>query len=323
MPTIEMQDQKDVFNDVLSDLAAEDPRVVALTADMGTRILPEFMARYPERFYNLGVAEQNLISHAAGLAVGGLIPFVTTIAAFLSMRAFEQIRTDVAYPGLAVKIVGTGGGLSYGVLGPTHFALEDLALLRTIPGLTVLSPADGPETAWAVRRAHQIEGPVYIRLDRGKTPTVYQGQNLGDHRGGQADWLPATADSDAPLDVCLIATGVMVHEAIMAAEQLAAEGVQAAVVNVHTLKPLDEDAIAHASARARAVVTVEDHTVIGGLGSAVATCLMTHPRAHRGPVRILGSPDLFPHITGDATALRAAYGLTGAAIARSAHDVLS
>ncbi len=318
-----MIDQKDVFNEVLAELAVADPRVLALTADMGSRILPDFMRLYPDRTLNFGVAEQSMLAQAAGLARGGFMPFATTIAAFISMRAFEQVRTDIGYPGLNVKIVGTGSGLAYGTLGPTHFALEDVALLRTIPNLTILCPADGPETAWALRAAYDIEGPVYIRLDRGKVPSVYADADsaLGEHRVGRADWVSDDGGRER-VDVCLIATGVMAHEALLADARLADEGIMASVVNMHTLKPLDEEAVVRASRRSRGLVTVEDHTVIGGLGSAVATCLATHPRAEHRPLRILGVPDLFPHLTDDADGLRAAYGLNAEGIARAARELL-
>ncbi len=305
-------DQRAMLARILCERATTDPDLLVLTADMGTRIVPEFVEQHPGRFLNLGVAEQNLVACAAGLARLGFTPVVTTIAAFLSMRALEQIRTDVAYPALKVIMVGTGGGVAYGNLGATHFGLEDLAIFRVIPNLTVLCPADAAETAWALEEAFVSDGPVYIRLDRGPITNVYTEEPPP--RGLSSVWLIGRG---AAVDVLLIATGTRVQACLEAAKMASSSRLRIGVVNARTIKPFDHALLIEASQMTdRLIITVEDHTTVGGLGSAVAQCLAVEPTAHRVPIISLGIPDTFPHGTHSASDLYRRYGLDAALIAR-------
>lgn len=278
------QNARVVYGEALVQLAAEHPDVVALTADlMLSHQLKGFHDAHPERFFNVGIAEQNLMGVSAGLAVDGKIPFATTFAAFASMRAHEQVRTDIAYPNLPVKIVGTMGGLSGGTAGPTHSGLEDIGVMRMMPGMTVIAPSDPRHLTQFVQQAYETPGPVYIRLGRGEDPIVY----ADGHRVRIGEAVTA-ADGD---DVTIISTGVMLRHALAAAARLAADGIGARVLDMHTVKPLDTEAVARAAEETGRIVTVEDHLVTGGLGSAVAECV-----AGLGvPCTVvrLGVPDLF------------------------------
>lgn len=275
---------REVFGAALVALASDHPEVVALTADlMLSHKLEEFRDTHPERFFNVGIAEQNLMSVAAGLALDGKRPWATTFAAFASMRAHEQVRTDIAYPGLPVAIVGTMGGLSGGTAGPTHSGLEDIGVMRMIPGMTVVAPSDPLHLTQVVTQAHDLGGPVYIRLGRGEDPLVYgAGHTI---RLGEAV-LARPGD-----DVTIISTGVVLRHALRAAERLADAGVDARVLDMHTIRPLDVDAVLAAIEQTRAIVTVEDHLITNGLGSAVAEVIADHGAPCR--LRRLGIPDLF------------------------------
>ncbi len=275
---------REVYGAALTDLAHEHPEVVALTADlMLSHQLKGFHDAHPDRFFNVGIAEQNLMSVSAGLAIDGKIPFATTFAAFASMRAHEQVRTDIAYPCLPVKILGTMGGLSGGTAGPTHSGLEDIATMRMMPGMTVIAPSDPLHLAQVVEQAHAIEGPVYIRLGRGNDPIIYG-------EGHRIEIGRAVAVRDGT-DVTIISTGVMLRDALLAAERLAGEGVGARVLDMHTIKPLDADAVRAAAEQTGVIVTVEDHLVANGLGSAVAECIADAGFACR--LARLGIPDVF------------------------------
>lgn len=275
---------REVYGAALVELATEHPEVVALTADlMLSHKLKGFHDAHPERFFNVGIAEQNLMGVSAGLATDGKIPFATTFAAFASMRAHEQVRTDIAYPNLPVKIVGTMGGLSGGTAGPTHSGLEDIGVMRLMPGMTVIAPSDPMHLAQVVQQAYEIPGPVYIRLGRGEDPIVYpEGHTI---RIGTAV-TAATGD-----DATIISTGVMLRHALAAARRLDADGIAARVLDMHTVKPLDAESVQRAIAETGRIVTVEDHLVTGGLGSAVAECIAESGASCR-LVR-LGIPDLF------------------------------
>ena len=190
-------DQREAFDEVLTELAQSDERIVAFSADMGSRIISGFMKKYPDRFYNMGIAEQNMIGVAAGMAHGGYLPYVTTIACFLALRACEQIRTDVAYNNMNVKIIATGGGLSYGILGPTHQGLEDISLMRAVSGLTVVVPADSIQMRQVIRASYSHPGPMYIRIGRGPTPDVYS-ESFPDFRIGRAIQLRTGSDVGDP-----------------------------------------------------------------------------------------------------------------------------
>jgi transketolase len=249
----------------LYEIASRDERVLALVADNGAIVFDKFRAAFPDRFINFGIAEANMVSVAAGLASCGKIPFAYTIASFLTMRAYEQIRNDVCMQRMNVKLVGIGAGFVYSNLGPTHHATVDISIMRALPGMTVFSPADPLESRKITQEAARMDGPVYIRIATGGSPKVYEsdyefiaGKGVVLRQGG---------------DVTLVATGGIVREAQRACEELLKEGVGARLINIHTIKPLDEELILQAARETRAVLTVEEHSIIGGLGGAVAETL--------------------------------------------------
>ncbi len=256
---------RDAFNGELNRLAAENPDLLLLTADIGFQVFDQFRAQYPDRFYNMGVAEANMIGVSAGLALSGKRPFVYTIIPFLTMRPFEQIRNDICMQNQPVKIVGVGGGLAYGVLGPTHHSIIDLAILRTLPNMTLISPCDPLESQLATRAAFFHPGPVYIRLGKNGEPALYD--NDYDFKIGKA--IQMREGDDATIITC----GSVTKVALDTAKSLEARGIGVRVINMHTLKPLDNEVILKAAEETKAVVTVEEHSIIGGLGSAVAEVL--------------------------------------------------
>ena len=270
------------FADTLADLAEHDPRVVAVVNDsVGSSNLKEFRSRFPDRLVNVGIAEQNMVGLASGLANAGLVPFVCGASCFLTGRALEQIKVDLAYSGANVKLCGMASGFAYGALGPTHHSIEDLAWTRAIADLTVIVPSDPAETAAATRAAAAEDGPVFLRLSRTPVPDVCQ--SADDFRIGRAVQLRAGRD------VTIIAIGTMVSRALDAARRLEDDAVSAAVVNMSTIRPIDRQAIVEA-ARRGPIVTVEEHTVYGGLGSAVAEVVVsTRPTR----MRLLGVPGVF------------------------------
>jgi transketolase len=275
---------REVYGAALVELARRHREVVALTADlMLSHQLKAFKETHPDRFFNVGIAEQNLMGVSAGLAVDGKIPFATTFAAFASMRAHEQVRTDIAYPHLPVKIVGTMGGLSGGTAGPTHSGLEDLGTMRMMPGMTVIAPSDPLHLTQFVEQAYEIPGPVYIRLGRGNDPVIYG-------EGHSIEIGTAVTVQDGA-DATIISTGVMLRNSLLAARSLASIGIDVRVLDMHTIKPLDDDAVRRAAEETGVIVTVEDHLTTNGLGSAVAECVTDAGIACR--VARLGIPDLF------------------------------
>ncbi len=305
---------REAYGQALVELGETNPRVVSVEADISksTRSL-YFAQRFPDRFFNVGCAEQNAVGVAAGLASCGLIPFVSTYAVFASMRACEQIRTTVCYAKANVKICPSHGGLTPGGDGPTHQAIDDLGLMRTIPNLTVLMPCDYEEMRAAVFAAAEYDGPVYIRGTRDAVPQLHDesirerfmiGRAILHREGG---------------DVGLIAIGDMVYHALCAAQQLETEGIRAAVLEVHTLKPLDTDAVLALARRTGCIVTVEDHTILNGLGSAVAETL---GEACPVPMRRIGIRDTFAE-SGAYPALLEKYGLGVSDVVRAAHDARS
>ncbi len=257
--------QAEIYGRVLCDLAEADPRVVAVTADLARSTkIGVFQDRFPERVFNVGIAEQNLFGVAAGMAKSGLLPFVSTMSAFASMRALEQVRTDICYQNLDVKIIATHGGVSFGQAGTTHHCTEDIAIQRSLANMTLIVPADGWEAACAVRAAVTHPGPVYIRLGRGFEPTHYENDDYGFELGKAVTVSEGT-------DITVIACGVAVYHAAEAARLLAdQDGIGVRVLDVHTVKPIDEEAILKAVTETRRILVVEEHNVIGGLGSAVA-----------------------------------------------------
>ncbi len=260
---------RETYGKTLVELGKENPDIVVLDADLSRSTMTHFFAsEFPTRFFDCGIAEQNMVSIAAGLAASGKIPFASTFAVFVPGRCFDQVRMSVAYPGLNVKLVATHGGISVGEDGTSHHAIEDLALIGSLPGFTVIVPADAIETAQAVRVAAANYGPFYIRLCRPKIPLVYN----DDYRFSLGKAVTMRQGKDATI----IAIGIMVTAALEAAEVLKQEGIDCCVLNMPTLKPIDEAAIIKAAAETRAIVTAEEHLEHGGLGSAVARIVARH-----------------------------------------------
>lgn len=254
------------YGEALAELGKVNDKVVVLDADLSkSTMTATFQKAFPDRFFNIGIAEANMVDMAAGMSTMGLIPFCSTFAMFGAGRVYEQIRNSIAYPRLNVKLCMSHAGVSVGEDGASHQCLEDLALMRVIPGMTVICPADASETRKAVFAAAEMEGPVYIRLARLATPVFEEDYPF---EIGKANVLREGAD------VAVFATGLMVSEALKAADLLAAQGVSAAVINVHTVKPIDADCVTEWARKCGKVVTVEEHSVIGGLGDAVADVLM-------------------------------------------------
>jgi transketolase len=275
---------RDVYGDILVELGEKNKDIVVLDADLSasTRTC-KFARAYPERFFNMGIAEQDMISTAAGLATCGKIPFVSTFAVFLTGRAWDQIRQSVCYSEQNVKLVSTHAGITVGEDSATHHANEDIALMRALPNMTIICPADGIETAQLIRVVAHHKGPVYVRLARCKFPVIYD--NNYHFQIGKSDML---RDGD---QATIIAIGIMVSQALQAAEKLAEEGIAVRVLNMSTIKPIDKEAILEAACRTGAIVTSEEHSIIGGLGSAVAEVLVESN--HPCPLKRIGTKDCF------------------------------
>lgn len=305
-----LYDCRDAWVKTLVALAAEDPRIVAVVNDsVGSSKLNAFQAAYPDRLVNVGIAEQVMVGVGAGLANGGRIPFVSAASCFLTGRALEQVKADVAYANFNVKLVGQSSGIAYAELGPTHHSIEDFAWLRPLTNLTVIVPSDPWETEAALRWAAAHEGPVYIRLSRMPVPLLDVPHRT--FRPGKAEQLREGSD------VAILACGTTVHLAVSAADALQAEGIAARVLNVSTLNPLDEEAVAAAAATG-AIVTVEEASIRGGLGGAVAE----YTSAHRPvPVERVGFPGFLP--TGSLDYLFAENDLTRDGIAAAARRAIA
>lgn len=259
---------RNAYGEALRDLAEKYPRLVVLDADLsGATMSKFFAAAYPERFFDCGIAESNMTSIAAGLATCGYKPFANTFAIFAAGRAYEQVRNSIAYPGLNVTVVGSHGGVSVGEDGATHQCIEDFALMRAIPGMLVCCPCDGNEMRLAVEALINYNGPAYLRLARSATEIITDSVEGYEFRLGKGATLRDGSD------VTVIATGIMVPEALKAAEQLAAEGISARVIDMHTVKPLDNELVLKAAKETGCIVTCEEHSVIGGLGGAVSEYL--------------------------------------------------
>lgn len=294
---------RNAFADEILKLALADERIVVLSGDIGNRLFDKFKAAMPARFYNCGVAEANMISLAAGLASSGLRPVCYTITPFVTTRCLEQIKLDVCYHSMPVTIVGTGSGLSYAALGSTHHSFEDLAIMRSLPGMNVLAPADAPELRSAMRWAFAQNQPAYLRIGKKGEPV------LTDEAAFTAGcWQCLRTGSSATLLAC----GTILSEVLAAADLLAKDNIQAAVWNCTSVKPLDLEALAHLSSSP--VFSIEEHSVLGGFGSAVAEFLS----ARKNPPRLirLGIPDEFLHDCGEQEEARVYCGLDAASLAR-------
>ena len=298
------------YGEALVELGNERDDFVVLDADLAAATQTgKFKAAHPERFYDAGIAESNLMGLAAGIATTGHVAFASTFAMFAAGRAYEQVRNSIGYPHLNVKIGATHAGISVGEDGATHQCCEDIALMRTIPGMTVIVPADDIEARACVRAAYEFEGPVYMRFGRLATPVINDREDY-EFKIGRGVVVREGSD------VTIIACGLMVAEALEAAEALAADGIDAEVINMHTIKPLDEDLVVAAAKECGKVVTVEEHSVIGGLGSAVCETLS---RKAPTPVKNIGVQDRFGE-SGPAVALLEKYGLNAEGIYASVKE---
>jgi transketolase len=303
----ERYDCRDAFQRTLVELARADERIVAVVNDsVGSSKLKGFADEFPERLIDVGIAEQNMVGVGAGLANGGRIPFVSGAAPFLTGRALEQIKADVAYSNANVKLCGQSPGMAYGELGPTHHSIEDLAWLRAIANLPVIVPADPVETAAVIRWAARTEGPAFIRVSRAPVRIVH----APDHEFR----LGVAARLREGHDVTIIACGTLVERALDAAEALSARGIEARVLNMATVRPLDREAVAAAARETGRIVTVEEHTVYGGLGGAVAEVVAVE---HPAPMALLGVPGVFAP-TGSTEQLMRRFRLTAEGIADAA-----
>jgi len=302
---------RDAYGQALVQLGQQDENIVVLDADLSksTKTV-DFAKVFPARFFNMGIAEQNLIGFSAGLAAAGKIPFASTFAVFAAGRAFEQIRNSVAYPQLNVKIAATHAGISVGEDGGSHQAIEDLALMRALPNMTVLVPADAQETLQVVKAAAAYQGPVYIRMGRPAVPLLFD-ENYR-FEIGKVNVLREGRD------LAIIANGLMLSEALKAAESLQEQGIETTVINCASLKPLDTETIVKIARQTGAVVTAEEHNIIGGLGSAVAEILSEQFPV---PLRRVGIRDTFGE-SGRPEELLKKYGLTAAEIISAAQEVL-
>ncbi len=303
---------RESYGNTLKELAQEYPNLVVLDADLAEATKTGiFKKEYPDRHIDCGIAESNMMGVAAGLSLVGKIPFVSSFAMFAAGRAFEQVRNSIGYPHLNVKIGATHAGITVGEDGATHQCNEDIALMRTIPGMVVMCPSDDVEARAAVRASLEYEGPVYIRFGRAAVPVINDKPDYKFEIGKGTILREGT-------DVTIVATGICVDSALGAAEKLAAEGISAEVVNICTIKPLDEELIIASAKKTGRIVTVEEHSVIGGLGSAVCDCL-----AENQPTKVkkIGMQDIFGE-SGPAAALVEKYGLDAQGVYESVKEFL-
>ncbi|WP_143315979.1 transketolase family protein [Clostridium sp. HBUAS56017] len=295
---------REAYGKALAELANENENVVVLDADLSKSTkTANFKTVAPERFFNMGIAEANMMGVAAGLSTCGKIPFVSTFAMFAAGRAFEQIRNSICYPNLNVKICATHAGLTVGEDGASHQAIEDISLMRSIPNMIVINPADDVETEAAIKAIANVKGPCYVRLGRMAVATVNDEKKYKFEIGKGVTLSEGT-------DVTIIATGIMVEAALEAKDILAKEGIRAKVINIHTIKPIDKELIIRAAKETKAIVTAEEHSIIGGLGSAVSEVISEEFPV---PVLKLGVNDVFGE-SGKPGELLKAYGLTSADI---------
>ena len=302
---------REAYGGTLKELGAKIPEIVVLDADLSASTKTAVFAKaFPDRFFDTGIAEGNMMSVAAGLAASGKIPFASTFAVFGAGRAYEQIRNSICYPNLNVKVAVTHAGLTVGEDGATHQMLEDIALMRALPNMTVVVPADAAETAQVIRWAASYQGPVYIRMGRAKVEDVIS---------PDAEFVPGKSTTLADgSDVTIMACGIMTQQALQAAKMLAEEGISARVINMSSIKPIDEEAIVKSAKEKGAIVTCEEHTVMGGLGSAVAEVVV---RKCPVPMAMVGTEDVFGQ-SGKASEVLKVYGLTPEHIALEAKKLV-
>lgn len=302
---------RDAYGEALRKIGAENKEIVALDADVsGSSKSGLFGGEYPDRFFNVGIAEANMVAMAAGMATAGKIPFVNTFAAFMVLRGADPVRSLIAYTNLNVKLAGTYAGLSDSYDGASHHAITDMAFMRALPNMTVISVADAVETKKAVEAVSEFNGPVYLRLSRAAVPTIFnEDYKFEIGKGVQLK------DGD---DITIIATGYMVHKAMEAAEELKNKGISARIINMHTIKPIDKALIIKCAKETGAIITVEEHNVIGGLGSAVAEVIGSECPV---PIEFIGVQDTFTE-TGDYEMLLEKYGLCSENIVNRAIKII-
>jgi transketolase len=300
---------------MVHELAQQDERILFVGSDLGVGVLREFKQAFPERFFMEGVSEANIIGMSAGLALEGHIVYVNTIATFLTRRCFEQVAVDLCLHNVKVRLLASGGGLVYAPLGPTHLAIEDIAIFRALPNMTILAPADAREMRRLMPATVDHPGPIYVRLAKGHDPIVTaEGGTL---EIGKA--LPMRAGGDA----LIVTTGVGLQVSLAAADLLAKQGVAASVLHMPTVKPLDAEAVLAQVARVPAVVTVEEHTIIGGLGGAVAELLAESDLLAGRRFKRVGIPDVFPDQYGDQNGLMKRYGISADQVAAEVQALLA
>lgn len=303
---------REAYGNALAEFG-EDSNIIVLDADLSKSTKTDiFKKKYPQRFLNMGISEANMMGVAAGLATCGKTVFASTFAMFAAGRGFEQIRNSICYPKLNVKICATHAGISVGEDGASHQCIEDIALMRSIPNMTVISPADAIETRLAVKSIISYKGPVYLRLGRLAVPTLYNEKNYNFEIGKGIEMTPGN-------DITIIATGLMVSEALESADILLNQGISAKVINMHTIKPIDKDIIIKSAKETGAIVTVEEHNIIGGLGSAVAEVVVHH---YPVPIRMIGVKDIFGR-SGKPKDLLETYGLTAKDIVNTVKEILN
>jgi len=302
------------FLGALFDAAANDPRICLVVGDLGYSVVERFAAAYPRQFVNAGVAEQDMTGLAAGMALSGKIVFTYSIANFPTLRALEQVRNDVCYHRANVKIVAVGGGLAYGNLGPSHHATEDLAIMRSLPEMTVIAPGDPIEAKLATLAVIEHDGPCYLRLGKAGEPAVHTTDP--EFQIGRAITLREGSD------VTMISTGAMLPTAVAAADLLSAGGLSVHLLSMHTLRPLDVEAVTAAATRSRYVVTIEEHSIAGGLGGAVAEAMSELP-AERAQLNRIGLSPTFNRLVGDQSYLRSLHGLDVDSIVRTIEALVS
>ena len=311
MQTAKLFDCRDAYSSALETMAGVDARVCAVVNDsVSSTKLKNFSAKFPDRFINVGIAEQNMVGVGAGLANGGMVPYVCGASCFLTARAMEQVKVDLGYSKWNVKLCGMSSGMAYGQLGATHHSIEDLAWTRVIPNLTIIVPADAQETAQAMYYSLEHQGPMFLRISRMPVAGVHSPSDT--FTLGRASVL---LEGD---DVTIITNGVLVSRAVDAAAVLEEHGIHARVLNMSSIKPIDSDAILQAARTTRGIVTAEEGLIAGGLGGAVAEILALH---HPAPMRILGVPDVFAP-TGSAEFLLEHFHLTTQGIASAALDLM-
>ena len=300
------------FIQELLEIAKKDPRIVLMVGDLGFGVVTPFMEHLPQQFVNAGVAEQNMTGMAAGMALSGKIVFTYSIANFPVIRPLEQIRNDVCYHNANVRIVSVGGGMAYGALGPSHHATEDIAVMRAMPNMIVVAPGDPVEARLATRALVEYQGPAYLRLGRAGEPIIHK--NWPEFRLGRAIQLREGND------ITLISTGGVLPEVVQAADMLQEKGFSVRVLSMHTVKPLDVEAVLSAARETKAIFTVEEHSIIGGLGSAVAEVLAEH-NGPRPLFKRLGIPAQFSAEVGSQKYLRSLYQLDAPGIVKQVLDI--